>query len=438
MEKGNLVVYKTHPYFKDKIGFKISGYTDYTSPILNIIEVKNNKYDPETGNSLGNHLHCIYYDSKNGKFIKRWINSKLTTEITYKENQNPFFSTIVLTSGASEISLKKEINLSYLNRKVSLKSVDIELQKKKINREFKKGELIETNHLEFLPPIMTIIGYRFIDDKKKYCEETGEFNLEFKCKWYNSSTKSFSEEFIHYKALYLIKETSELTEDTDPLTDALESINSNKLIKIKLENYLKLEGLNPGITIKNTLVEPKDVFFNHYYYKLQYIDYCSQKNEAIIIKNKFEYYDPIEVWGQIYPSYDSKNRRLNIYDCKFNSGEYFYITYIDQFERRTKRIIRVSELLIFVNDFYNLDEDIQETLRDKGEDYIELNEEILSEIKKLNKEKIHEFFNCQKLSIMIKANCLLRNGEIRHFRFDRVLRVREIINGEEIFENNIV
>src|SRR5690606_40281237 len=122
----------------------------------------------------------------------------------------------------------------------------------KINREFKKGELIETNHLEFLPPIMTIIGYRFIDDKKKYCEETGEFNLEFKCKWYNSSTKSYSEEFIHYKAIYLIKETSELTEDTDPLTDALESINSNKLIKIKLENYLKLEGLNPGITIKNT------------------------------------------------------------------------------------------------------------------------------------------------------------------------------------------
>ena len=39
-KRGNLIVFKTHPFIKGHTNIKISAYPEYTSPILIIKEVK--------------------------------------------------------------------------------------------------------------------------------------------------------------------------------------------------------------------------------------------------------------------------------------------------------------------------------------------------------------------------------------------------------------
>lgn len=77
-----LYVTSEHPYYEDVKTIKISGNPEFTSPVINVFEEKNAKHDIETGKSLGRSLHGMYYDTKNGKFIKKWVNDGLVTSIS--------------------------------------------------------------------------------------------------------------------------------------------------------------------------------------------------------------------------------------------------------------------------------------------------------------------------------------------------------------------
>ncbi|OUL60727.1 hypothetical protein [Flavobacterium sp. AJR] len=431
-EKPTRTLYVTneHPYYEDVKSVKISGNPEFTSPIINVFEEKNAKHDIETGKNLGKSLHGMYYDTKNGKFVKKWINGKLLTSVSSVVD-NDFLELIVF---APETKLKdaeeKFIN-KYLSKKVTLHSVDVELNKIKINRSNSNGSLVETNHLDFLPPIMHVIGYRFTDEKKKYCDETGKLNIEFKCKWYNHVTKSYSEDFFPYQILLLIKPIKDLQLTISGIND---TINSNKLIQYPINKKFTLEG-KEDIAIDYQIIEPREIIFKHYFHNLNSFDFLSQKDINVNqIKNLIQIDDNV-IWGESYPSYIN-NKKQDVSDCSFNEGQYLYVKYKDQFERITNRIIRISQLLIYGNDS-NLHENVGIKL---NEGFAEINKENWSQYPV--KQKLIENGN---ISIIIKANCLLRNGKIRYFRLDGILNIKVIKNfvvirktkdGEEITTNH--
>lgn len=84
-----LFVLKTHPYNENIDNVKISGNPEYTSPILNLFEEKKGKHDIDTGEHLGNQINCLFYDSKQGKFVKKLINKKLTNSLTFDISKYP-------------------------------------------------------------------------------------------------------------------------------------------------------------------------------------------------------------------------------------------------------------------------------------------------------------------------------------------------------------
>lgn len=67
-KRGDLIVFKTHPFINESTNIKISAYPEYTSPILIIKEAKHKSYEKETGANIGQQLNCIYYNSRDGKF----------------------------------------------------------------------------------------------------------------------------------------------------------------------------------------------------------------------------------------------------------------------------------------------------------------------------------------------------------------------------------
>lgn len=451
-KRGDLIVFKTHPFIRQHTNIKISAFPEYTSPILIIKELKEKSFEKETGRDSGQQLNCIYYNSRDGKFTEKWISSQLINLISFSVKDNKILNELdfktELENSEKELINKNYENLirnSYLNKKVVLKSVDLELFKNKINRTKENGELLETNHLEFLPPIMTITGFKYSDEKHKYCEKTGLPLIELKCKWYNSSSKTFSESFFHYDILYSITETQDLITTDDFLTDAVNSMEENPFFIFPLENPFLLEGDSVEKRDKKvtfTIGQSNSVIFKHYFYEMNYYDFITQKKSTITIDQVFRSKKEGEIFGAKYPSYHNKYK-LQISDCRFQIDHYYYIVYKDAFLNVTKRIVKIKDLFIHIKDFNKFKEDYKELESWEPEKninfvnfkYMENGEIFIN----LDDEKIHnntlpkEVFKDKNLEIMLNTNCLLRRGKIRNFKLNQISEIVEIANAEEIF-----
>ena len=452
---GELLVFKTHPFVKDLTNIKIAAYSDYTSPIFVVKEIKEKSFDKETGRDIGQQLHCTYYNSRDGKFTDKWINSNLVNRINFSVSNNKILAEFdfkkELDDSKKELTSKnyeKLIKENYLNKKVVLKSVHLELSKNKINRTKENGELIETSHLEFLPPVMTIIAYRFPDEKFKFCEKSGQPLIELKCKWYNSNSKTFSESFFPFEILFYVKETQELFLNNDLLSDVNESIDGNSFFNLDIPIFpinksFILEGSNTKIS--KTLGRSESIMYKHYFYQMNYFDYIIQKRSAITIDDIFIKMTENNIFGKKYPDYDSRGFRLKTIDCKFNIGNYYYITYKDTYNNITKRIIKINELFIYIKDFkkvkatyanlssWLIDEDpdfVNYNYHGDGKIYIHLPGEIIPD-NTLPKT----IFDDQNVEIILRTNCLLRKGKIRNFKISSIIEIQEIINGQTIFED---
>lgn len=452
-KRGNLVVFKTHPFINDKTNIKISAFPDYTSPILIIKEVKEKAFEKETGRDGGQQLHCIYYNSKDGKFTEKWMSSLLINPISFSIIDNKILNELDLkknleNSGKELIGKNYEnlIRNSYLNKKVVLKSVDLELFKNKINRTRENGELLETNHLEFLPPVMTVIGFKYSDEKHKYCERTGLPLIELKCKWYNSSSKTFSESFFHHDILYSITETHNLINKGDLLNDAIKSMEENTLFIFPLEKPFELEADSAKKEVKQTIGQSDSIIFKHYFYQMNYFDFVTQMKSTITIDRHFNTKKEIDFYGQRFPSYHNKHN-FQISDCKFQLGNYYYIVYKDAFLNVTKRIVKVKDLFIHIKDFKKFKKDYKELESWKpeininfinfqyhkdGTIFINFDGETIP-----NNSLPKSIFKDDNLEIMLNANCLLRRGKIRNFKLKQISEIREIIKGDTIFEELI-
>jgi hypothetical protein len=449
-KRGDLIVFKTHPFTVKHTNIKISAFPEYTSPILIIKEVKDKTFEKETGRNNGQQLNCIYYNSRDGKFTEKWISSQLINQISFSVKDNKILSELDFKKELE--NLKKELisknyeNLirnSYLNKKVVLKSVDLELFKNKINRTKENGELLETNHLEFLPPVMTVIGFKYSDEKHKYCEKTGLPSIELKCKWYNSSSKTFSELFFHYDILYSITEIQDLIDEKDLLTDAVKSMEENTFFMLPLEKPFILEGDADEKKVTQTIGQSDSIIFKHYFYQINYFDFITQKKSTITIDCVFDTKKEIDLFGKRFPSYNNKYK-FEISDCKFEIDNYYYIVYKDAFLNLTKRIVKVKDLFIRIKDFNKFKEDYKELDSWKPEKNINfvnfkylVNGEIFINLdgeKTLNNTLKKTVFKDENLEIMLNTNCLLRKGKIRNFKLNQISEIREITNGVNIFE----
>lgn len=423
-----LYVLKTHPYNEDIQRIKISGNPEYTSPILNIFEEKKGKHDIDTGEHLGDQINCLFYDSKQGKFLKKLFNKKLVNSLTLDISKSNLLSEIEFKKDSKDDKnninhkdIERFIKKNLLNKKASLRSISIELTKKKINTSNSSGKLVETNHLDFLPPVMQIIGYRFCDEKKKFCDETGDLKLEIKCKWFNHNSKTFSEEFLPYQTLILIKE---IENEAENITSIDNLINSNGLIQYPLIEKEAFILENTSIKIKFDVVIPEKIIFNHYYHEVKGFGYVFQKDSRLSNISEIKLLPDNAFRGETYPSYKN-NKKINIYDCPFTKNTYMLVKYKDQFDRITDRVIRISEILLYVNnkgEFDSVNEYNENNIQVNDEGFIIINSENWVSIKNIKKKFIED----ENVTIIIKANCLLRKGKIRHFRLDGFLSIQEI------------
>lgn len=456
---GDMVVFKTHPYNNNFHKIKIATYSDYTSPIMMVCKKSENKqYDSTTGKKVGEYIECIYYNSKFGKFEKRGLNSKDLSKLAQIKNERSHFLLGVNLVYAMEeqgklISVKNVENFikaEYLHKKVSLKSIDIELHKVKINKEKENGDLVETNHLEFLPPVMIVMGFRYLDEKNKFCEKTGAPLLEFKCKWYNSQSKTYSEEFFRPEFLVEI-DLKLFNDDRNILNDYMDLKEGNSYSLVKLQKNIKLEDTDDVVT--HSIVQIEDIIFKHYYYEACVSNIMTNKKEMNLLSHTIKLVSNNLIWGSEYPSY-SKKCYKKVSDCLFQRGEFYQIGYADKLRRNTKRMVRVMETFFIITDQRELftllglsdiplsksQEELKAFVQASNLFFFEYISDDSKNIKVYSDDSSKfkilpvEILRCTGLDLLLQTHCLLREGRIRHFRLDGIYEVKEIRNGREFFE----
>ncbi|SMP21316.1 hypothetical protein [Chryseobacterium profundimaris] len=392
---GDFVCFKNHPYFENNTFIKIASNASITPPVMIVGETLDKKeYDSLTGKPIEKQLRCYYYSHKDGKFNNNWFKQSELKRLVKKDS---YLDLDRLESIEKyEIDYLKE---TYLHNLVCLKNVDFELNKKKVFFENSDGlrSNKEQNHLDFLPPVMTIIDIVKNKDEKRFSTKDSKFSEKdcskymFKCRWYNPQTISYSEDFLPSNILGLV-----VSHD--------QALTTIKNLKQKDVFYLypfdkPLELEDSSVKLKNSLIKVNEIIFNHYYYNFEYFDLLFQKRIAkpIIKINSFientntskDCLSNEMVFGRSYPSY--KRNYIHIDSNIFTNNEYFLINYTDKLKNSTKRIIKVIGIDTFTDT--------------EGQDYT-----------------------------FVVANCLLREGRIRHFNIDKITKVVEIRNGTTFFE----
>ncbi|MDM1500915.1 hypothetical protein HX071_01690 [Myroides marinus] len=457
---GDVVFYKTHPYTANDQDVKIAMYADYTTPIM-VVNKKGEgeKFNTKTGRKTAEFVECIYYDSRDGKYITKRMNAEELIKCKNSYVRNEDRRNLLKDIGSEYTSvedIKKDIEEKYIYKKVVLKTVDLELFKHKINREKENGDLVETNHLEFLPPVMTVIGCKFIEDKEKFCAHTGQAAIELKCKWYNSQSKAFSEESFRVDNLYLVDLKIEGIK-SNLLSDYKDLIDGNSFHLIELNRPVLLEGTDNLVSY--SLLRIESIVYKHYFYEALVFSLLKGKKEPLLIKKEIQKVDNNKLWGTNFPDYVNRKYFNGLVSFPFKEEEYYYISYTDKAKRFTKRLVKIRDIFFVIEnkhkrDLYNRlgwnDEDKLSANDKKIKKYFEDDnlffiKELGSHTITISKEKgkkgltvSPDILTDESINILLETNCLLKNGLIRHFRLDGISEVRMINNGADLLENGII
>ena len=396
LKNGDLVSLKSHP-FNIFNGTLIGAFVNNTPPILVIAEVlKSSSYDTESeeidfdtkkAKKLPNQYLCYFYSSKTSTFEKHW----------FKENEIERINSDTDETNKEEIK-KTEDKVTLLNKYkdnlIVLKSADLELGKKKTAWSRTKEEDINKTQafLEFLPPVMTVLD---VVENKNFNKDrvnpkNGEIKREsckflLKCKWFNPIKQTFSEEILSHNILHLV------SFDEGKLRIINEGIKTKKLFSLKidrLENItdeIKLEG-KEEFSFSKYLIELKEVVTENHTIKIFYKNLISNKIENRRIENleiidstkEFKDYIAFE-----FPDYTT-NKYNNPLDLEWQRDKFYKIDYLDKKGKFTSRIITNCK----VEEFETEDD-----------------------------EKDVKF---------VIANCLLRDGKIRHFRLSNITARAEL------------
>lgn len=382
---GTVVSNLAHPYWLTNTDVLITTYAHFTPPLMIVVEKNYGfSYNVVSGEKEDNDSYkCLYYSTVNGSFELNWFKRREIKIVKGEDND------VVISNKDKTIEvLKKE----FLGKMVTLTSVDLELEKTKIwsdnNSEFAK---MKTNNLlDFLPPLASVIDVKYNEDYQKYNEKNGRI-IHSKCKilikirWLNNITTKYSEEYVPLVAL--------------------------KIIDIKLSDYkvdvLYLEERKIDLEEQGAMhvqaipLKFQDVIWKHYYYIYRFKNLFTNQlisfKDAEPLKLKVLKAENYEEGKLIFDSSSLLHFNIHNFFKAENKasfvGKWFEIEYLDKGERYSKRIIYITELI---------EED-------------------------LPAENI-------KKRILIKSNCLLRDGKIRHFYVNRISSFREMPNNfEKIF-----
>ena len=386
---GDLVSLKSHPFniFNESL---IGAFVDNTPPIMVISEVlKSNSYDTESEEvdtetnkvkKLPNQYLCYFYSSKTSSFEKHW----------FKQNEIKKIDSDIETNQEKVTKTEDKVSLlnKYKDNLVVLKSADLELSKKKTTWSRTKEEDINKTQafLEFLPPVMTVIdvveNQNF--NKDRVNPKNGEIKREsckflLKCKWFNPIKQTFSEEIIPYKILQRVEFNSNKIEVIE------RGINTKNVFQL-IEKDLNITLENSKNSFYKYIVELKEVVTENHTIKIFYKNLISNKIENRRIEN-LEIIDSTKEFKQFvdseFPNYKT-NKYNNPLDLKWEKDKFYKIDYLDKKGKFTTRIITNCK----VEEFQTEDDD--------------------KEVK------------------FVIANCLLRDGKIRHFRVSNITARSEL------------
>jgi len=389
IELGDIVSLAAHPYpaitqakdhngtddspegVKNKNPFpvKISAYNHFTPPLMIVTEVKHGlKYDKESGKQKDS-FKCLFYSTSAGAFEENWFR---LDEIKLIEKGKSLFSD---HENHDLTHLKKKL----IGTKAILITVDMELGKKVVfpdTNPLKKNPR-QKSLLDFLPPLGTIINISTIPQHIKYDETSGKIDFEkcrilAKLRWYNNHTGKISEKEIPLNALKNVPEPA-IRDDINP--DIIYIIPK----PILLENY-------KSPVIQRIPVKFQDIIFKHYYYEYRVRNLFNNQleiyksdsltegdGETIILMD-----EKIESWFEPLTLLDSEEK-LSEEKVEKWKDKWIQINYIDRSGQYTTRIIFVRGITKF------------------------------------------PFYDSPSPIPLIEANCLLRDGAIRHFRIDRIM-----------------
>lgn len=405
-ELGELVTLNNHPFFYNNTEILISADETLIPPVMVIIEILLDyrtkfEYEEKTGliDSNQSQLKCIFYSHKTGKYETNWFIVSQLKRIS-----------IDIEEAKIEISDIRNIN-KILNKNVILKTWSIEIIKKKSSLNYNSNSNEKSNKisslLSFLPPIMTVIGIKKIDDIKEnnFDKKTGNPKRLFskfliKCKWFNPLTCSFSEDYFTPETLNIVKQI-----DNNLIVKIERLIKDKKFVQFKNQNI----KYNNGITVG----KPLNITFNHCYYKLNYFDYITNSIETINL-NDFLIDDFIE-----------KNSYANKFVPEYNEFEIkedieqFLINEFQLQEEISSKIYRIKYLNI--NDI-----DSTRTILNANLFYNGYRNDFSDGIDKYEKK-------------YIDAECCSRDGQKRYFKFNRIKKIEILdINNELDNTSNLI
>ncbi|QNL48138.1 hypothetical protein H8S90_15140 [Olivibacter sp. SDN3] len=384
---GSIVSNLAHPYTQDNRNVLITTYAHFTPPLMIVVEKNYGaKYNAVSGVYEDNDSYkCLYYSTINGSFEYNWFKRR---EIRFiKEGDNKLLIEYK-DKGAEEV--KKNL----LGKMAILTNVDLELEKKKLwsdsDGKLKKPKI--NNLLDFLPPLGTIIDIKNNEDYQKYNEKSGKISyrkskLSVKLRWFNNATSKYSEEYI---PMIAIKTLSTELKSYSPTLHYLYNSPS------QLEE-------NASKKVKATPFKIEDIIWQHYYYVYRFKNLFT--NQLVTLKTEeqlakisdFNTLSADDIETLLHNSKFEFKKITDFFnvDNKENlENKWFEIQYSDRNERYTRRIIYVNELI----------EEEPETAN-------------------------------SKTRLILKANCLLREGKTRHFNVSRIKGYRLM---PETFASNFV
>lgn len=365
---GELFTLKSHPNFAYSEAI-IGGDADFTPPILVVCEYLNNdkEYQTEDGMRKANQVRGIFYSSKTHKYEKYWFKRDEIVSLPLTDIEG----SPLVGKGQS----KHQLKLILRNKLVILSSVEYELSKIRIREESKNFEsknYKQNPFLNFVPPVMTVIDVRETEVlKNNYSKRTGDekrktSRFELKCKYYNPLSSIYSEEWIPLECLYditqnFIKPQKNLTaEDNYPI-----DIDKEIQFEDRIETQVK------------TIIKFRKIIFNHYKYIIIAENIFTK--ELIKLKrdeltNLLTYTDEQLFGDKEKPDYSAN---IPFPSAIFRNGDLYKIIYLSETGKKSERVI------------------------------------IINGIENLNNN-----------DFIIIANCLLRRGEIRHFRGKNIKEIR--------------
>lgn len=371
---GDFVTLKNHAYQANLTKILIGADATFTPPIMVVCETLSldNVESTDVGNEHTSQVKAIFYSHRTHKYEMYWFKVEEVKLIT--SNINPVGNDITIQESTLD-----ELKSLFFSKLVILKSIELELGKNKLSQELRSFDNLifkKNSHLDFVPPVMTVLDVRINEklkgglqnSKSKTRRTLGKF--EFKCKYYNPISTTYSEEWLPVDCLIDVTGNFEL-QDASNLLD--------QCFIFPLEAPMQFEDCDK-IQI-STLIRFKKIVYHHYKYVFIGEDLWTPRkikvsvNEAMALKK-------ISLERMLEKRVPNKDRHYPLDRSDFKINGLYEISYLSDKAISTSRFI-------YIIDKY--------TIRSEHEN-----------------------------EYMIVANCLLRNGQVRNFKMSNIKSFRKV------------